>query len=115
VKRIVVGTSGASGVIHGIRLLEVLDKVDGVEVHRIASNAGKKTIALETDRSIGEVEGLADRCHRVGDIAAAVALGSFSTAAMVVLRCSMKPLSGIANSYAENLLIRAAEVTLKDC
>jgi 4-hydroxy-3-polyprenylbenzoate decarboxylase len=113
-KRIVVGISGASGVVHGFRLLEVLEKVDGVEVHLIVSNAGKRTISLETDRTVEEVEGLADRCYRVGDIAAAVASGSFRTAAMVVVPCSMKTLSGIANSYADNLLIRAAEVTLKD-
>jgi len=113
-KKIVVGISGASGVIHGIRLLEVLKTVDGVEVHLIVSNAGKRTIALETDRAVEEVEGLADRCYRAGDIAAAVASGSFRTAAMVVVPCSMKTLSGIANSYADNLLIRAAEVTLKD-
>lgn len=113
-KRLVVGISGASGVIHGIRLLEVLRAVADVEVHLVISNAGKKTIALETDRTLDEVEGLADRCHRVGDIAAAVASGSFKTGAMVVVPCSMKTLSGIANSYADNLLIRAAEVTLKD-
>ena len=111
-KRLIVGISGASGVIHGIRLLEVLRGVDDVEVHVIVSNAGKRTIALETDWSIEEVEGLADQSHRVGDIAAAVASGSFKTSAMVVAPCSMKTLSGIANSYADNLLIRAAEVTL---
>ena len=113
-KRILVGISGASGVIHGIRLLEVLREVSDVEVHLVISNAGKRTIALETDRTIEDVESLADRCYRVGDIAAAVASGSFRTAAMVVVPCSMKTLSGIANSYADNLLIRAAEVTLKD-
>jgi len=113
-KRILVGISGASGVIHGIRLLEVLREVSEVEAHLVISNAGKRTIALETDRTIDEVEALADRCYRVGDIAAAVASGSFRTAAMVVVPCSMKTLSGIANSYADNLLIRAAEVTLKD-
>ncbi len=113
-KRIVVGISGASGVIHGIRLLEVLRTVDDVESHLVISNAGKKTIALETDRSIDEIEGLADRSYRVGDIASAIASGSFVTTAMVVVPCSMKTLSGIANSYADNLLIRAAEVTLKD-
>lgn len=112
--RLIVGISGASGVIHGIRLLEVLRGVDDVEVHLVVSNAGKRTIALETDRSINEVEALADRCYQVGDIAAAVASGSFKTTAMVVVPCSMKTLSGIANSYADNLLIRAAEVTLKD-
>lgn len=113
-KRIVVGISGASGVVHGVRLLEVLRGVDDVEVHLVITNAGKKTIALETDRSIEEVEILADRCHRVGDIAASIASGSFKTSAMVVVPCSMKTLSGIANSYADNLLIRAAEVALKD-
>lgn len=113
-KRLVVGISGASGVIYGIRLLEVLAGVEDVEVHLVMSNAGKRTIALETDRSIEQVEALADRVHRVGDIAAAVASGSFKTSAMVVVPCSMKTLSGIANSYADNLLIRAAEVALKD-
>lgn len=113
-KRVVVGISGASGVIFGIRLLEVLRGLDDVEVHLVMSNAGKRTIGLETDRSVDEVEALADRVYRVGDIAAAVASGSFRTSAMVVVPCSMKTLSGIANSYADNLLIRAAEVALKD-
>ena len=113
-RRVVVGISGASGVIFGIRLLEVLRGVDDVEVHLVMSNAGKRTIVLETDRSVEEVEALADRVYRVGDIAAAVASGSFKTSAMVVVPCSMKTLSGIANSYADNLLIRAAEVALKD-
>ncbi len=113
-KRVVVGISGASGVIYGIRLLEVLKAVDDIEVHLVISNAGKRTIVLETDRSVEEVEALADRVYRAGDIAAAVASGSFKTSAMVVVPCSMKTLSGIANSYADNLLIRAAEVTLKD-
>jgi 4-hydroxy-3-polyprenylbenzoate decarboxylase len=113
-KRVVVGISGASGVIYGIRLLEVLRGADEVEVHLVISNAGKRTIVLETDRSVEEVEALADRVYRAADIAAAVASGSFKTSAMVVVPCSMKTLSGIANSYADNLLIRAAEVTLKD-
>lgn len=113
-KRVVVGISGASGVIFGVRLLEVLRGVNDVEVHLVMSNAGKRTIVLETDRSVEEVEALADRVYRVGDIAASVASGSFKTSAMVVVPCSMKTLSGIANSYADNLLIRAAEVALKD-
>jgi len=113
-KRVVVGISGASGVVFGIRLLEVLRGIDDVEVHLVMSNAGKRTIVLETDRSVEDVEALADRVYRVGDIAAAVASGSFQTSAMVVVPCSMKTLSGIANSYADNLLIRAAEVALKD-
>ncbi len=113
-KRVVVGISGASGVIFGIRLLEVLTGVDDVEVHLVISNAGKRTIALETDRSVEEVEALADRVYRVGDIAAAIASGSFRTSAMVIVPCSMKTLSAIANSFADNLLVRAAEVALKD-
>ena len=113
-KKIVVGISGASGVVHGIRLLEVLRESNDVETHLVVSNAAKRTIALETDLSIEEVEALADHRYRVGDIAAAIASGSFKTTAMVVVPCSMKTLSGIANSFADNLLIRAAEVTLKD-
>lgn len=113
-RRVIIGISGASGVIHGIRLLEVLRPVDGVETHLILTNAAKRTIALETDWAVDAVEALADARYRVGDIAAAVASGSFRTDAMVVAPCSMKTLSGIANSYADNLLIRAAEVTLKE-
>lgn len=112
--RLVVGISGASGVIHGIRLLEVARSVEGVETHLILSNAAKRTIDLETDWTVAGVEELADRSYRVNDIAAAVASGSFRASAMVVVPCSMKTLSGIANSYADNLLIRAAEVALKD-
>jgi 4-hydroxy-3-polyprenylbenzoate decarboxylase len=110
----VVGISGASGAIHGVRLLEVLQPVDSIETHLVVSQAGKQTIALETDRSIAEVEGLADVVHRTGDIAAPLSSGSFTTAGMVVVPCSIKTLSGIAHSYADNLLIRAADVTLKD-
>ncbi|MCU0303883.1 MAG: UbiX family flavin prenyltransferase [Thermoanaerobaculales bacterium] len=113
-RRIVVGVSGASGVVYAIRLLEVLRTVDDVETHLVLTNAAKRTIQLETSRSVTEVEGLADHNHRVNDIAAAIASGSFVTSAMVVVPCSMKTLSGIANSYADNLLIRAAEVTLKE-
>ena len=113
-RRLVVGISGASGAIHGVRLLEVLQTVDSIETHLVVSQAGKQTIALETDRSIAEVEGLADVVHRTGDIAAPLSSGSFTTAGMVVVPCSIKTLSGIAHSYADNLLIRAADVTLKD-
>lgn len=112
--RLIVGISGASGVIHGIRLLEVARNTEGIETHLILSNAAKRTIDLETDWTVAGVEELADRSYRVNDIAAAVASGSFRASAMVVVPCSMKTLSGIANSYADNLLIRAAEVALKD-
>jgi 4-hydroxy-3-polyprenylbenzoate decarboxylase len=113
-RRLIVGISGASGVIHGIRLLEVLQQVDSVETHLVITNAGKQTLALETGRSVSNVERLADRVYRPGDIAASLSSGSFVTAGMVVIPCSIKTLSGIANSYTDNLLTRAADVTLKD-
>jgi 4-hydroxy-3-polyprenylbenzoate decarboxylase len=113
-RRLIVGISGASGVVHGIRLLEVARGIDGLETHLVLSSAAKRTIELETDRTVAEVGTLADFDYRNNDIAAAIASGSFRTDAMVVIPCSMKTLSGIANSYADNLLIRAAEVTLKD-
>jgi len=113
-RHLVVGISGASWVIHGIRLLEVARAIEGIETHAILSNAAKRTIDLETDLTVAEVERLADHSHRANDIAASVASGSFRAAAMVVVPCSMKTLSGIANSYADTLLIRAAEVALKE-
>jgi len=113
-RRLIVGISGASGVIHGIRLLEVLRHVETVETHVVVSNAGKQTLSLETDRSIGEVEALADQAYRSADIAAPLASGSFKTTAMVVIPCSIKTLSGIANCYTDNLLTRAADVVLKE-
>ena len=112
--RLVVGISGASGVIFGIRLLEIAARLDGVETHLILSNAAKRTIDLETDWSVAKVEELADRSYRANDIAANVASGSFKASSMVVVPCSMKTLSGIANSFADTLLIRAADVALKD-
>jgi 4-hydroxy-3-polyprenylbenzoate decarboxylase len=113
-KRIIVGISGASGVIHGIRLLQVLREVDGIETHLVLSPAGRRTIVLETDFSAEQVESLADYSYRPGDIAGAISSGSFRTAGMIVAPCSIKTLSGIATSYADNLLVRAADVTLKD-
>jgi flavin prenyltransferase len=113
-KRIIIGISGATGVIHGIRLLQVLREVNEVETHLVLSPAGRRTIALETDFSAEQVEALAHYVHRPSDIAASISSGSFHTAGMIVAPCSIKTLSGIATSYADNLLIRAADVTLKD-
>lgn len=113
-KRLVVGISGASGVIYGIRLLEVLQPVPEVETHLILSTAGGITIGLETAYKVEAVTALADVHYRFKDIAAAVASGSFQTAGMVVIPCSMKTLAGIAHSFSDNLLLRAADVTLKD-
>jgi len=113
-KRLIVGMSGASGVIYGIRLLTVLQSVPDVETHLVLSNAAKRTIPLETDYKVKEVEALADRLYSFGDIAAAISSGSFKTAGMVVVPCAIKTLSAIANSYSDNLLARAADVVLKD-
>jgi 4-hydroxy-3-polyprenylbenzoate decarboxylase len=114
VQRIVVGLAGASGVVYGIRLLEVLGQTPGVETHLVVSNGAKRTIELETDLSLADVEALADTVHPNDDIAAPISSGSFRTSGMAVAPCSMKTLSGIANSYADNLLVRAADVTLKE-
>lgn len=112
--RLVVGLSGASGVRYGIRLLEVLrDQID-VETHLVISGGARRTIELETNLASGEVEALADQVYELSDIAAALSSGSFRTEGMVVAPCSMKTLSGIANSYSDNLLLRAADVTLKE-
>ena len=113
-KRLIVGISGASGVIHGIRLLEAVQAVENVETHLIISTAGAQTIGLETDYTIDTVSALADVTYRFNDIAAAISSGSFKTAGMVIIPCSMKTLAGVANSFSDNLLLRAADVVLKD-
>ena len=113
-KRIIVGISGASGVIYGIRLLDILRQVPGVETHLVVSSAGAQTIGLESDYSAAQVEALADVTYRFRDIAAAISSGSFRTSGMVVIPCSMKTLAGIAHSFSDNLLLRAADVVLKD-
>jgi len=113
-RRIVVGISGASGVIYGIRLLEVLQSVQDVETHLVISPAGSQTIGLETEYSTASVNALADVVYRYNDIAAAISSGSFKTYGMVVIPCTMKTLAGIAHSFSDNLLLRAGDVTLKD-
>lgn len=113
-RRLIVGITGASGVIYGVRLLEVLRDVEDVQAHLVMSSAAAQTIGLETDYGAAQVEALADVVYRFRDIAAAVSSGSFQTAGMVVIPCSMKTLAGIAHSYSDNLLLRAADVTLKD-
>ncbi|WP_446830267.1 UbiX family flavin prenyltransferase [Candidatus Foliamicus sp.] len=112
--RLIIGISGASGVIYGIRLLQALRDAQGVETHLVISNGGKVNIALETDWKVRQVESLADVVHSDSDVAATIASGSFPTGGMVVAPCSMKTLSAIVNSYASNLLARAADVTLKE-
>jgi 4-hydroxy-3-polyprenylbenzoate decarboxylase len=112
--RLVVGISGSSGVIYGIRLLEVLRGVRDVETHLVMSPAARQTIALETDWKPRHVEELADVTYKFGDIAASISSGSYRIDGMVVIPCSMKTLAGIAHSLSDNLLVRAADVTLKE-
>ncbi|WP_312951052.1 UbiX family flavin prenyltransferase [Superficieibacter sp.] len=113
-KRVIVGISGASGTIYGVRLLEILRDVPDVETHLVMSLAARQTLALETDLSLREVQALADVVHDARDIAASISSGSFKTAGMVILPCSIKTLSGIVNSYTDGLLTRAADVVLKE-
>ncbi len=113
-RRFVVGMSGSSGVIYGVRLLEVLSGIQGIETHLVMSTAAAQTIALETDHKPRDIERLATKAYKIGDIAAALSSGSFLTDAMVVVPCSMKTVSAIAYGYDENLLARAADVTLKE-
>mmetsp|Transcript_262 Transcript_262/g.119 ORF Transcript_262/g.119 Transcript_262/m.119 type:complete len:187 (+) Transcript_262:2969-3529(+) len=113
-KRIVIGITGASGVIYGIRILELLKEKKEVETHLIISESGKKNIELETNYKVDEVTAMTDFIYNNNDMDAALASGSFLICGMVVIPCTIKTLSGIANSYNSNLLIRTADVTLKE-
>ena len=110
--RLIVGISGASGAILGIRLLEALRQDDSIETHLILTDAAKITIAQETGWKISDVEALADEVHKAGNIGASIASGSFQTKGMVVVRTSRA--CRIAHSYADDLLARAADVQLKE-
>lgn len=112
-RRLVVGISGASGVILGVRMLEMLKQL-AIETHLIISPAGEATIEAETNLKRREVQDLADITYEHGDIGAAISSGSFPTSGMIVIPCSIKTLSAIANSYTDNLISRAADVTLKE-
>jgi 4-hydroxy-3-polyprenylbenzoate decarboxylase len=112
-KRLIVGISGASAAIYGIRLLEVLREHD-VETHLVITPVAKEIILLETDFTVEEVEAMATYAYDVDNMGAAIASGSFKTDGMVIIPCSIKSLSAIANSYSANLLLRAADVTLKE-
>ena len=111
--RLAVGITGATGVIYGIRLLEALRALS-VETHLVITDMGKATISMETDLPIGNVEKLATRVYPVRDLAAAISSGSFPTDGMIVAPCSVRTLSAVANCANDNLLTRAADVTLKE-
>jgi len=111
---LIVGITGASGVIYGIRLLEVLSTRKDIETHLVISKAGETNIKYETDWKIKDIKALADFSYDISDVGARIASGSFKSDGMIVVPCTVKTMSALANSYAENLLIRAGDVTLKE-
>ncbi|MFT4059303.1 MAG: UbiX family flavin prenyltransferase [Legionella sp.] len=111
--RIVVGISGASGIIYGIRLLEMLRKAS-IETHLIVSKSAQLTLRYETDLSLTNLKDLADTYHSWNDVGASIASGSFQTRGMIIAPCSMKALAEIAHGIGANLIGRAADVTLKE-
>jgi len=111
---LVVGITGASGAIYGIRLLEVLSSIKDVETHLIVSEAAEAIIKYETDRSVEDVKELASFSYDIRDMGAQIGSGSFRTDGMIVAPCTVKTMSAIANSYSENLLIRVGDVTIKE-
>jgi flavin prenyltransferase len=113
-KRLIVGISGATGAIYGVRILEILSRMDDVETHLVLSKAGRMTIQVETPFSAKDVEAMADVVHDVNNVGASISSGSFRTEGMVIAPCSMKSMGGIAHSLGGDLLVRAADVVLKE-
>lgn len=113
-KRLVVGMSGASGAVLGIELLRVLRQEPEWETHLVISRGAEETISQETKYKLDEVLDLADAAYSVKDIGASIASGTFETEGMVIIPCSMKTLAGVASGYSDNLLLRAADVTIKE-
>ena len=113
-KRLVVGITGASGSVYGIRLLEALRRVEGIESHLVISASGKRTLAEETDYSVKDVEALAHVVYDNRDVGASLASGSFKTMGMAIAPCSIKTVSALANSFADTLISRAGDVSLKE-
>ena len=113
-RRLIVGITGASGSIYGVRLLEILRTTTDIELHLVISAAGKRTLIEETDYTVADVEALAHQRYDVKDVGAALASGSFRTGGMVVAPCSIKTAAAVAACYTDTLLTRAADVTLKE-
>ncbi len=113
-KRLIIGISGATGAIYGVRMLEILAKIDDIETHLVMSKAGRMTIQVETPFSVKDVEAMADVVHDISNVGASISSGSFRTEGMVIVPCSMKSMGGIAHSLAGDLLVRAADVVLKE-
>ena len=113
-KRLIIAISGATGAIYGVRMLEILAKIDEIETHLVMSKAGRMTIQVETPFSVKDVEAMADVVHDISNVGASISSGSFRTEGMVIVPCSMKSMGGIAHSLAGDLLVRAADVVLKE-
>ncbi|VFP84146.1 Flavin prenyltransferase UbiX [Candidatus Erwinia haradaeae] len=113
-KRLILGISGASGVIYGVRTLQVLQQVNDIETHVIISQAACKTLLLESEYSVRDIQEMADVVHDVQDISVSISSGSFKTIGMLILPCSMKTLSGIVCGHHDGLMTRAADVVLKE-
>ncbi|WP_460836069.1 UbiX family flavin prenyltransferase [Nocardioides hungaricus] len=113
-RRVVVALTGATGALYGLRALELLRDVSEIETHVIVTKGARATIRTELDRSGAEVSALADVVHSDGNLGASIASGSFRAHGMLIAPCSVKTLSGIANAYADNLVVRAADVMLKE-
>ena len=113
-KRLIIGISGATGAIYGVRMLEVLAKLKDVETHLVMTRAAKMTIQVETPHSVKDVEAMANVVHDINNVGASISSGSFRTAGMIIAPCSMKSMGGIAHSIGGDLLVRAADVILKE-
>lgn len=113
-KRVVVGISGASGAVYGTRLLEVLRGIGDVECHLVVSAGAVQTIEYEVGKRLCDIQSMADVVHDDADLAASIASGSYRVHGMVIAPCSIKTLSGVAHSYDETLMVRAADVRLKE-
>ncbi len=111
---LIIGITGATGVMYGIRLLEVLSSSNDIETHLIISEAGEMNIEGETNRKIEDIKKLASFSYDIRDVGARLASGSFQRDGMIIAPCTVKTMSALANSYTENLLIRAGDVTLKE-
>ena len=111
---LIIGITGASGVIYGIRLLEVLSAINDIETHLIISEAAEAIIKHETDWKLEEIKALASFSYHVRDVGAPLASGSFKRDGMIIAPCTVKTMSALANSYTDNLLTRAGDVTLKE-
>ena len=113
-KRLIIAITGASGAIYGIRALQALQSADEIETHLVISPSAQYTIAEETDMPVDEINGLAGQVYNFKDIGASLSSGSYPTLGMLIAPCSVKTLSGIANCYDDNLIVRAADVCLKE-